>query len=184
MQKTKCIDVIFTGTEMINNLKELSLVMAETMAKRAEEFAIEHHIKIAIAIMDAHGNLKLFKRMDGNHFISIRMSQLKAMTSASIPISTKALAERNTEYLNSPYSSVPGIVLLEGGLPIICHNGQHLGSIGISGATPALMVFAHKRHWMKSHTIYNDKQTIYVRSRGDVKILVGLTCYQFIIIIK
>ncbi len=104
---------------MINTVKELSLLMAETMAKRAEEFAIENKLTIAIAILDSHGNLKLFKRMDGNNFISIRMAQLKAMTSASIPISTKALAERNNEYINSPYSSVPGIVLLEGGLPII-----------------------------------------------------------------
>ena len=33
---------------------------------------------------------------------------------------------------------VPGIVLLEGGLPIISKDGQHLGSIGISGANPQL----------------------------------------------
>ncbi|HAT1926159.1 TPA: heme-binding protein [Legionella pneumophila] len=85
--------------------------------------------------MDNHGNLKLFRRMDGNSFISIRMSQLKAMTSASIPISTKDLAERNKSFANSPYSSAPGIVLLEGGLS---KEGQHLGSIGISGATPEI----------------------------------------------
>ncbi len=123
---------------MVNYIKELSLLMAETMAKRAEEFAIENKINIAIAIMDPHGNLKLFKRMDGNNFISVRMAQLKAMTSASLPISTKALAERNNKFVNSPYSSVPGIVLLEGGLPVISQDGQHLGSIGISGANPEL----------------------------------------------
>ena len=123
---------------MLNTVKELSLTMAEAMAKRAEEFAIENNLKIAIAIMDSHGNLKFFKRMDGNNFVSIRMSQLKAMSSASIPISTKALAERNNEYSNSPYSSVPGIVLLEGGLPIVTQDGQHIGSIGISGANPQL----------------------------------------------
>jgi glc operon protein GlcG len=66
------------------------------------------------------------------------MSQLKAMTSVSIPISTKVLAERNKAMDNSPYSSVPGIVLLEGGLPIITKDGQHIGSIGIRGANPEL----------------------------------------------
>ena len=74
--------------------------------------------------------------MDGNSFISIRMSQLKAMTSASMPLSTKALADRNKNLSNSPYSSVPDIVLLEGGVPIITKDGQHIGSIGISGSTP------------------------------------------------
>jgi glc operon protein GlcG len=66
------------------------------------------------------------------------MSQLKAMTSSSMPLSTKALAERNKSMVNSPYSSVPGVVFLEGGLPIITKDGQHIGSIGISGANPEL----------------------------------------------
>jgi glc operon protein GlcG len=123
---------------MVIEVKALSLKMAKKMAECAEQKAIEKNIKIAIAILDSHGNLKYYHRMDGNNFISIRMSQLKAMTAASIPISTKALAERNKSMENSPYSSVPGIVLLEGGLPIITKDGQHIGAIGISGANPEL----------------------------------------------
>ncbi len=46
------------------------------------------------------------------------------------------MAECNASLVNSPYSSVPGIVLLEGGLPIITKDGQHIGSIG--GANPEL----------------------------------------------
>lgn len=88
--------------------------------------------------MDNHGNLKYYRRMDGNGFVSVRMSQLKAMTSASIPVSTKALAERNKGIDNGLYLGVPDIVLLEGGLPIITQDGQHIGSIGISGANPEL----------------------------------------------
>lgn len=123
---------------MVIEVKALSLDMAKKMAASAEKKALEKQIKIAIAIMDAHGNLKYYHRMDGNNFISVRMSQLKAMTSASIPISTKALAERNKGMDNSPYSSVPGLVFLEGGVPIITKDGQHIGSIGISGASPEL----------------------------------------------
>lgn len=119
-------------------VKALSLDLAKKMSVAAFQKALEHNLKIAIAIMDAHGNLKYFERMDGNNFISVRMSQLKAMTSASIPISTKALAERNKGLDNGPYLSVPGIVLLEGGLPIITKDNQHIGSIGISGANPEL----------------------------------------------
>src|SRR5471030_1812281 len=112
--------------------------MAKKIADAAEKKAVEKHLTIAIAIMDCHGNLKYYRRMDGNNFISVRMSQLKAMTSASIPISTKALAERNKSMDISPYSSVPGIVLLEGGLPVITKDGQHVGAIGVSGANPEL----------------------------------------------
>ena len=119
-------------------IKALSLKMAKTMADAAESMAIERKLKIAIAIMDAHGNLKYYRRMDGNGFVSIRMSQLKALTSASMSVSTKDLAKRNEGLPNGPYLGVPGIVLLEGGLPIMTNDGQHIGSIGISGATPEL----------------------------------------------
>lgn len=123
---------------MTINVKALSLEMAKEMADAAEKVAIEKNLKIVIAIMDNHGNLKYYRRMDGNNFVSVRMAQLKAHTAASIPISTKALAERNQMLPNGPYLSVPGIVLLEGGLPILTKDGQHIGAIGISGATPEL----------------------------------------------
>ncbi len=123
---------------MTLTVKALSLEMAKRMADAAEAKAIEKGLKIVIAIMDAHGNLKYYRRMDGNNFISVRMAQLKALTSASIPISTKDLAKRNEGLPNGPYLGVPGIVLLEGGLPIITQDGQHIGSIGISGANPEL----------------------------------------------
>lgn len=123
---------------MTLTVKALSLEMAKRMADAAETTAIRKSIKIVIAIMDAHGNLKYYCRMDGNNLVSVRMAQLKALTSASIPISTKDLAKRNESLPNGPYLGVPGIVLLEGGLPIITQDGQHIGSIGISGATPEL----------------------------------------------
>lgn len=119
-------------------VKALSLEMAQKMADAAHAKAIEKGLTIVIAIMDNHGNLKYYHRMDGNNVISVRMAPLKALTSASIPISTKALAERNQALPNGPYLGVPGIVLLEGGLPIITKDGQHIGSIGISGANPEL----------------------------------------------
>lgn len=123
---------------MIIPVKALSLNIAKKMADAAEAKAIEKGLKIAIAIMDNHGNLKYYRRMDGNAFISVRMAPLKALTSASMPISTKDLALRNETISNGPYLGVPGIVLLEGGLPVITKDGQHIGAIGISGATPEL----------------------------------------------
>lgn len=119
-------------------VKMLSLDMAKKMADAAQAKAIEQGLKIAIAIMDNHGNLKYYRRMDGNAFISVRMAPLKALTSASMPVSTKDLALRNEKTPNGPYLGVPGIVLLEGGLPVITKDGQHIGAIGISGATPTL----------------------------------------------
>ena len=119
-------------------VKALSLNMAKKMADAAENMAITRSLKIVIAIMDNHGNLKYYRRMDNNCVVSVRMAPLKALTSASMPISTKDLALKNEKLANLPYLGVPGIVLLEGGLPIITKDGEHIGSIGISGATPEL----------------------------------------------
>ncbi len=121
---------------MILTVKALSLEMAKKMADAAESVAFKEGLKIVIAIMDNHGNLKYYRRMDGNNVVSVKMAPLKALTSASIPISTKDLAKRNEAIPNGPYLGIPGIVLLEGGLPIITKDGQHIGSIGISGSTP------------------------------------------------
>ena len=119
-------------------VKALSLNMAKKMADAAENMAITRSLKIVVAIMDNHGNLKYYRRMDNNCVVSVRMAPLKALTSASMPISTKDLALKNEKLANLPYLGVPGIVLLEGGLPIITKDGEHIGSIGISGATPEL----------------------------------------------
>src|ERR1043165_2004730 len=126
------------GSFMTITVKALSLSMSKKMADAAEAKATELGLRIVVAIMDSHGNLKYYRRMDGNNFISVRMAPLKALTSASIPISTKDLALRNEMISNGPYLGVPGIVLLEGGLPIITKDGQHIGAIGISGANPEL----------------------------------------------
>lgn len=123
---------------MAISIKTLSLAMAKKMAEAALDHARQKQVKIVVAIMDQHGNLKYFERMDGNNFVSVRMAQLKAFTSASIPISTKDLAERNEKLPNLSYLGVPGVVLLEGGLPIITADGEHIGAIGISGANPEL----------------------------------------------
>ncbi len=112
--------------------------MAKKIALATEKKAIENKINIVISIYDNGGNLKYFQRMDNTSYGSIRISQLKAKTSASMPLSSKTLAERSSKMAANPYSAIPDILLLGGGLPIITQDGQHIGSIGISGATPEL----------------------------------------------
>lgn len=118
------------------NKKYLSLSIAKTIANAAEKKAVENGIRIVISIYDNHGNLKCFYRMDDTSYGSIRVSRLKAKTSASFPIASKDLSERSAKMPANPYSTIPDILLLGGGLPILATDGRHIGSIGISGATP------------------------------------------------
>ncbi|MEI2830864.1 GlcG/HbpS family heme-binding protein [Pseudomonas mosselii] len=118
--------------------QQITTERARSMADAAERAARAQGFAIVISIVDNHGNLKYFHRMDGTSSGSIQVAQLKAETSARFPLSTRSLGERSTALPANPYASLPGFTLLEGGLPIMDANGRHIGGIGISGATPEL----------------------------------------------
>jgi uncharacterized protein GlcG (DUF336 family) len=72
--------------------------------------------------------------MDGSFLGSVQIAQLKANTSASFPFSTKMVGEIVQTRVPG-LAHVPGIATFEGGLPIKTAGGEHIGSIGVSGAT-------------------------------------------------
>ena len=125
---------------MLVQIQILPLALATRMLDAAQAKAQQLGIRIVVAIIDNHGNLKAFARMDGSASGSVQIAQLKANSSASLPLSTRTLAERNGGQPGGPYAggAIPGVVLLPGGLPIHSKAGEHLGGIGISGATPDL----------------------------------------------
>ena len=89
--------------------------------------------KMNIAILDDGGNLKYFERMDGAFMGSIQIAQLKANSSSMFPFSTKMIGEITQKIPGIAF--VPGLVTFEGGLPIKTGGGEHIGAIGVSGAS-------------------------------------------------
>ena len=118
----------------------LTYNIAHTIAHAAIAEAGKRDLKICVAIVDNHGNLVQFHRMDGTSHGSIQVSQQKAYTSSAFPLSTRKLAEQNAGLPGGPYGggAISKFVLLAGGLPIFDQEGQHIGAVGISGATPDL----------------------------------------------
>jgi glc operon protein GlcG len=111
----------------------LSLATAMKMAQGCVEKAKTEGWKMNIAILDAGANLKHFVRMDGSFLGSVEIAKLKANTSASFPFSSKQLGEIAQRVPGIAF--VPGLVTFEGGLPIKTGGGEHIGSIGVSGAS-------------------------------------------------
>jgi glc operon protein GlcG len=111
----------------------LSLDTAMKMAQACVDKAKAEGWKMNIAILDAGANLKHFVRMDGSFLGSVEIARLKANTSASFPFSTKQLGEIAQRVPGIAF--VPGLVTFEGGLPIKTAGGEHVGSIGVSGAS-------------------------------------------------
>lgn len=116
----------------------LTLEMAKVIADGAAAKAKELGINIAISICDNHGNLKYFQRMDDSCYGTIRVSQLKAKTSASFPLSSNELAYRSAKMPTVPIGTIPDMLTLGGGLPLLDKGNQHIGAIGVSGATPEM----------------------------------------------
>ncbi len=112
----------------------LGLEAAKKMAAACEETARKEGWNMVIAIVDDGGNLKHFSRMDNAFRASIEIAQLKANTSSGFPRSTRQVGEIAQQRVPG-IVHVPGIVTFAGGLPIVTVKGEHLGAIGVSGAS-------------------------------------------------
>lgn len=118
----------------------LTLEVARMISEACLARAGQEGWKMHVAVMDVHGNLKYYARMDGSQLFSQDIAMAKASTSAKIPRATKELADfayGNPEQSPGAIAFVPGIALFEGGLPIMTEDGIHIGGVGVSGSSGA-----------------------------------------------
>lgn len=113
----------------------LTLAAVKTIMNAAEAEAVANGWRVSIAIVDGHGDLLAFRRLDGAHLGSIDIAQGKARTAARLRRSTKALAD-GLAAGNLAFLSVEGVTALQGGLPIEV-DGVVIGAVGVSGVTSA-----------------------------------------------
>ena len=131
----------FAQDKSIKMKPVINLEIAKIMAD-----ACENHQKktgyrpVNIAIVDAGGDLVLFRRQNNSFLLSIDIAIAKANSSAGIPVPTRTIQDIVYGKDGKP-GRVPGlahsknIVAFPGGLPIKTKNGTLLGAIGVSGAT-------------------------------------------------
>lgn len=119
----------------------LTLEMAAEIVDVCVEMAADKGWRpVNVAVFDDGGNLKAFARMDGAFMGSIQIAQMKGHTSAMFPFSTRLVAELSYGKDGEPgrvpgIAEIPGIAAFAGGVPIMTADGQHIGGVGVSGAT-------------------------------------------------
>ena len=93
--------------------------------------------KINIAIYESPGSLKYYASMDGTYPASEEISRLKGKTTAGLPYTTDELRDMafSGDNPNQGILTLPSVVLLKGGVPIILKDGTHIGGVGVSGAS-------------------------------------------------
>jgi glc operon protein GlcG len=120
-----------TARGQLIETKVVSLEAAKTMVAAAETEAKKHNWNMAIAIVDASGNLILFHRMDDVQLGSVDVAIEKARTAARFRRPTQAMADA-LKAGNQGILSIPGAAAIAGGVPITV-DGKVIGAVGCSG---------------------------------------------------
>jgi len=107
---------------------------ARRVIAAVEAEATKHRWKMNIAVVDTHGELVAFLRMDGAQLGSIVVSQGKARTAARYRRESRVfynLFETGHTYVAT---LDPTLVASPGGLPLV-EAGRVIGAVGCSGGT-------------------------------------------------
>ena len=113
---------------------DISLETARKLIAAVEAEAAKHRWKMSIAVVDTHGELVSYARMEGAQYASGSVAQGKARTSARFRRESRAFY--NAFETGHPYVATldPTLVASPGGYPLI-ENGKLIGAIGCSGGT-------------------------------------------------
>lgn len=111
----------------------LSLESAKRVMAAAEAEARANDWPMVIAIVDSGGHLVMLHSLDHAQHGSVLIAQEKARCAVNFKRPTKAFEDAVAEGgLNLRILAAPGMVPLEGGLPLIS-GGAIVGAIGVSG---------------------------------------------------
>lgn len=110
-------------------LRTLSYDIAHKIVLAAVEACTKKGYKVSAAVVDRNGNLSAFLRnpLSGPH--TIKVSQRKAFTSATLQAATSQMASR------TDLNFAPGVLLIVGGVPIN-FGGNFYGGVAVAGAEP------------------------------------------------
>jgi glc operon protein GlcG len=122
-----------SGFSQLADKKTLTLATAKQIAAAAEAEATNNKFTMVITILDDGGNLMYLERMDDAQLASVQISQGKAHTALAFKRPTKMM-EDGVVAGRTATLSLPGAVMIEGGLPLMV-DGKVIGAIGVSGGT-------------------------------------------------
>jgi glc operon protein GlcG len=116
---------------------QLTLQMAETALRAAQEKAKALGTPMTVTVVDEAGRLVLCARGDGTGFFTPETSRAKAMASAAFKRSNRELAEMVAQggfWAVMPTVLQGQVLPTLGGTPIV-RGGQIIGGIGCGGGT-------------------------------------------------
>jgi glc operon protein GlcG len=111
----------------------LNIATAKKIAAATLAECQKNNWNVAVAVVDTHGFLVYFERMENTQYASIDIAIGKARAAATYRRATRVFAE--TINKGSPATAtLPGVFASPGGLPIMV-EGKVTGAVGVSGVT-------------------------------------------------
>ena len=126
-----------TGAQMLPN--PYGPPVSNDAAKKADAAALAEAAKnkwtLAVAVVDPHGTLVYYEKMDNTQLGSAEIAVEKARSAARFKRPTKAFQDALAAGgAGLRILGLPGAVPVEGGVPLIA-EGKIIGAIGLSGDT-------------------------------------------------
>lgn len=88
---------------------------------------------VAVAVVDTHGSLVYFERMEDTQTASMKIAIMKANAAATYRRTTRVFADVIAKG-GPAIMTLPGVVASPGGVPIFV-GGKVIGAVGVSGVT-------------------------------------------------
>lgn len=111
----------------------VNLATAKKMAAGALAECQKNQWNVAVAVVDNHGLLIYFERLDDTQTASSQIALDKARAAAMYRRPTRAFADAIAK-AGPAVMTLPGVIASPGGLPVFV-GGRVVGGIGISGVT-------------------------------------------------
>jgi len=123
-----------TGNEMTPPYgPPITLAQAEKVIAKARAAAAQLGSDVnVIAVVDTHGELVAFIRMDAATLHSVAYAQEKARGAARL----RRVTATPPPEMAAALTAMPDFVSMPGGIPIV-HNGRTIGAVGVSGGHDA-----------------------------------------------
>lgn len=112
---------------------DIKIEAAKKLAAGAVAECRANKWNVAVAIVNTHGSLVYYERMDNTQSASAKIAVDKASAAAMYRRTTREFAEAITKS-GPAVMTLPGVVASPGGLPIF-DDGKVIGGLGVSGVT-------------------------------------------------
>jgi uncharacterized protein GlcG (DUF336 family) len=111
----------------------VTLTQAKKIAAGVIAECTKNQWNVAVAVVDPHGFLVYFERMENTQYASMDIAIGKAKAAATYRRPTRAFADVINKG-GPATATLPGVFASPGGVPLMS-DGKVIGAVGVSGAT-------------------------------------------------